>query len=84
MPISFPSSPSVGQVSVQNGRTYTWSGYAWELVSNVSGHAASHATGGSDPIALSAEQVASGTLADARLSDASRAATNLYLWANFR
>ena len=32
MPFSFPSSPSVGQQSQQNGRTYSWSGYAWELV----------------------------------------------------
>jgi hypothetical protein len=32
MPFSFPSSPSVGQQSQQNGRTYSWSGAAWELV----------------------------------------------------
>lgn len=32
MPLSFPSSPSVGQQSVQNGRTYRWSGTAWDLV----------------------------------------------------
>jgi hypothetical protein len=32
MPISFPASPTVGQTSTQNGRIYTWSGYAWELV----------------------------------------------------
>lgn len=50
MPISWPANPSIGQTSAQNGRTYTWSGYAWELSSNVAGHAASHATGGSDAI----------------------------------
>jgi hypothetical protein len=32
MPLSFPSSPTVGQQSTQNGRTYSWTGYAWELV----------------------------------------------------
>ncbi len=32
MPLSFPASPTVGQTSTQNGRTYTWTGYAWELV----------------------------------------------------
>ena len=32
MPFSFPASPSVGQQSQQNGRTYSWSGSAWELV----------------------------------------------------
>ena len=32
MPFSFPSSPSVSQQSTQNGRTYSWSGSAWELV----------------------------------------------------
>jgi hypothetical protein len=50
MPVSFPASPSIGQTSVQNGRTYTWSGYAWELTSNVSSHASTHAAEGSDPI----------------------------------
>lgn len=32
MPLSFPASPSVGATSTQNGREYTWTGYAWELV----------------------------------------------------
>ena len=32
MPFSFPSSPSVSQQSTQNGRAYSWTGYAWELV----------------------------------------------------
>jgi cellulose 1,4-beta-cellobiosidase len=32
--LSFPASPTVGQQSVQNGRTYTWTGYAWELVAS--------------------------------------------------
>lgn len=31
MPFTFPSSPTVGQTSTQNGRSYTWSGHAWEL-----------------------------------------------------
>jgi hypothetical protein len=68
MPISFPANPSIGQVSVQNGRTYTWSGYAWELVSNVSSHASTHSSGGADAIAIDAAQITSGTLPDARLS----------------
>jgi hypothetical protein len=32
MPLSFPASPTVAQQSTQNGRTYAWTGYAWELV----------------------------------------------------
>jgi len=32
MPLSFPASPAIGATSTQNGRTYSWSGYAWELV----------------------------------------------------
>ena len=32
MPLSFPSSPSVGATSTQNGRIFWWTGYAWELV----------------------------------------------------
>jgi hypothetical protein len=34
MALSFPSSPSVGATSTQNGRQYTWTGYAWELVAS--------------------------------------------------
>ena len=37
MPLSFPSSPTAGQTSVQNGRTYIWNPPAWELVAGVSG-----------------------------------------------
>jgi hypothetical protein len=32
MPFSFPSNPSVGQQSLQNGRTFVWNPPAWELV----------------------------------------------------
>jgi hypothetical protein len=84
MPISFPANPSIGQVSVQNGRTYTWSGYAWELVSNVSAHASTHSSGGADAIAIDAAQINSGTIAAARLPVSNQAAANLFLWANFR
>ena len=31
MPFNFPSLPTTGQTSTQNGRSYTWSGYAWQL-----------------------------------------------------
>jgi len=37
MPLSFPASPTVGQTSTQNGRTYSWTGYAWELVAAAGG-----------------------------------------------
>lgn len=79
MPFSFPASPSVNQTSVQNGRTYQWDGYVWNLVANVSTHASTHASGGSDPItpsaigaaetshSHSAADVNSGTLDGARL-----------------
>jgi hypothetical protein len=32
MPLSFPSNPIAGQTTTQNGRTYSWSGYAWEFI----------------------------------------------------
>lgn len=73
MPLSFPSSPSVGATSTQNGRQFTWSGYAWELSSNVAGHASTHATGGSDaltPSAIGAQKaITSGTAAPTGGSD---------------
>jgi hypothetical protein len=37
MPLSFPSSPTTGQTSTQNGRTYSWTDYAWELVASGGG-----------------------------------------------
>jgi len=37
MAFSFPASPTTGQQSVQNGRTYSWTGSAWELVATGSG-----------------------------------------------
>ena len=57
MPLSFPSSPSVGQTSSQNGRQYTWDGYAWNLSSNVAGHASTHTASGSDPLTLTRAQI---------------------------
>jgi hypothetical protein len=84
MAISFPARPSVGQISVQNGRTFVWSGYAWELSSNVSTHASTHSSGGADAISIDAAQITAGTIADARLPVSNQAAANLFLWANFR
>jgi hypothetical protein len=49
MPLSFPSSPTVGQQSTQNGRTYSWTGAAWELVA---------AGGGSSNIIFAASSAA--------------------------
>ena len=37
MPFSFPSSPTNGQQSTQNGRVFQWTGTAWELVATPSG-----------------------------------------------
>jgi len=59
MPFSFPSSPSIGQQSTQNGRAYAWTGSAWELVAT-SGLAAVATSG-------SAGDLSAGTLAEARL-----------------
>ena len=57
MSLSFPASPTTGTIYAQNGRSFRWSGYAWELVSNVVSHAASHGTGGSDQVTIAASQV---------------------------
>ncbi len=47
-------------------------------------HKTSHQSGGADELALSAAQIASGSLSDARLSDKANASINLYLWSAFR
>lgn len=84
MPFSFPASPSVNQTSVQNGRTYQWDGYVWNLVANVSTHASTHASGGSDAVSLDGSQITSGALAAARLPPRVRAAARIYAWSAFR
>ena len=57
MSISFPASPTVGQVSAQNGRSYAWSGYAWEIVASVASHAATHGAAGGDAVTITTAQV---------------------------
>lgn len=48
MPLSFPSSPTVGQQATTGGRTYQWTGEAWQLVgSGIPG--ATGATGPAGP-----------------------------------
>jgi hypothetical protein len=34
MPLSFPASPTVGQTHSANSRTWTWTGYVWEIASS--------------------------------------------------
>jgi hypothetical protein len=55
--MSFPATPTVGQQATVGGRQFVWQGSAWDLVATVTGHAAQHAAGGSDPITISASQV---------------------------
>lgn len=61
MPLSFPSSPTVGQQSTQNGRVYAWSGTAWEFYGSVNAHAANHASGGSDAVSIASTQLSDST-----------------------
>lgn len=76
MPLSFPSNPTTGQTSVQNGRTYVWNGSnAWELSNNTANHASTHGAAGADPVSIAASQIASGTVATARLGSGTADAT---------
>lgn len=78
MALSFPSSPTSGQLSVQNGRTFQWNGSnAWELVSNVAGHASTHGASGSDPVTIAVSQISD-------LAAGANAAARMYLWQTFR
>ena len=77
MPFLFPSSPSVGATSAQNGRTYVWDGYVWQLQSTVAGHGSSHAAAGSDPVTLATSQISD-------LAAGANAAARLFLWTTFR
>ena len=57
MSLSFPASPTVGQLSSQNGRSYAWSGYAWEIVASVASHAATHGAAGADAVTITTAQI---------------------------
>ncbi|NBW20147.1 MAG: hypothetical protein EBR82_70480 [Caulobacteraceae bacterium] len=61
MPFSFASNPSVNDESTQNGRTYSWSGYAWEIVAT--------------PASLPASVITSGTLDIARIPTGTSSST---------
>ena len=72
MPFSFPASPAVNDQSTQNGRTYSWSGYAWEIVATPAALPASVITSGTLDIARIPTGTSSSTVCignDARLSD---------------
>ena len=53
MPLNFPSNPTIGQESTQNGRTYNWTGSAWELSSEIPTPAVSSVAGRTGDIVLS-------------------------------
>jgi hypothetical protein len=76
MPFSFPSSPTVGDQSTQNGRVYSWTGSAWEIVPIPTSVDAGNLTG-TVAVArlpsLPASQIGSGTLDAARLPFATTA-----------
>jgi hypothetical protein len=57
MSLSLPNNPASGQQTTQNGRTYEWDGYAWNIVNNIINHATTHSSSGVDPITISASQV---------------------------
>lgn len=78
MPLSFPSSPTSGQTSVQNGRTYVWNGSnAWELASNTANHASTHGAAGADPVTITTSQISD-------LAAGANAAARMFLWQTFR
>lgn len=75
MPLSFPASPTVGQTSVQNGRTYQWDGTTWSFYGSVNAHAQNHASGGSDAVSPASigAAAASHTHASTDISDSTAA-----------
>jgi hypothetical protein len=65
--MTFPASPTNGQQEAEGGRLFQWNGSnAWELVANVAGHAAQHATGGSD--AITPASIGAAATTDGRLT----------------
>lgn len=68
--MSFPASATVGQQHSEGGRLYQWTGIVWDLVANVSSHAASHAASGPDPLTIASSQISDFSSAVASASPA--------------
>jgi len=77
MALSFPSSPSVGQQSQQNGNVYQWDGAAWNRLASLAGHASTHGAAGADPVTIAVSQISD-------LAAGANAAARMYLWQTFR
>lgn len=79
MPFTFPSSPTVGQQSTQNGRVYQWTGSAWEIAAASASIDASAISSGTLDVAripsLPASQITSGVFPAARLGTGTADAT---------
>jgi hypothetical protein len=51
MALVFPTNPAVGETHTEGTRSWTWTGARWQSVQAAPlAHAATHATGGADPI----------------------------------
>lgn len=77
MPLSFPSSPTNGQIASVNGRNYQWNGSVWQLVAYSLPTASTSNLGG-------VKVVDGGGINVSASGDISSIGAQLYLWANFR
>jgi hypothetical protein len=77
MSLSFPNSPMNGQTTTINGRTYQWSGSAWNLVTYTLPVASTTSQG-------SVQVVDGGGINISPSGQIGSIGSQLYLWANFR
>lgn len=77
MPLSFPSSPTNGQIATVNGRDYQYNGSAWQLVNYTLPVASTSNVGG-------VKIVDGGGINVSASGDINSVGAQLYLWANFR
>ena len=90
MALTFPGSPAVDDQTTTGGRTYKWTGYAWDLVgSGIAGPTGASVTGPTGD-AGAASTVTGPTGNTGANGTGSTGATgssntnNLYLWSTFR
>jgi len=88
MPLTFPGSPAIDDQTTTGGRTYKWTGYAWDLVgSGIAGPTGASVTGPTGEAGAASTvtgPTGSAGAAGSTGATGSSNTNNLYLWSTFR
>ena len=85
MALTFPGSPAIDDQTTTGGRTYKWTGYAWDLVgSGIAGPTGASVTGPTGDASTVTGPTGEAGAAGSTGATGSSNTNNLYLWSTFR